>query len=284
MDGYVTGRRPMVRRWAWAAGALSIALVVNAAPTRAVPAKAAASTLTLTGAGSTFVAPFFTAAFAAYSATHPVHVTYQAIGSYDGVSQFIQGNVAFADSDVPLSAAQRAQAGGNLTVGGAPVQVPVALGAEAIVYDLPSLGSKAVRLDGPTVGRIYQGAVTQWDDPTIRALNPGLALPHLTIVPVHRLDGSGTTYIFTDYLSAVSRSWATEVGKGLLVSWPVGLGGSGNGGVAAAVVQQPGSIGYVELAYALSTHLAYAQLKNSAGGTSRRIQPHWRRRRRASRV
>jgi len=266
LDRHTHGRdhagRP-ARRYAVVAAAALLGLVLGLAPVR--PARAAV--LTLVGAGSTFVAPFFTAAFAAYEQTHTVHVTYQSIGSGGGIVQFMQGTVDFAASDAPLDAAQLARAGANRAVGGPVVQAPVALGGEAIIYNLPALAGKTLRLDGPTTARIFLGAITLWDDPAIRRLNPGLALPHQYIVPVHRLDGSGTTYILTDYLSAVSPTWAATVGTGLSVQWPTGLGGAGNGGVAAAVVQQPGAIGYVELTYAIDVHLPYAHLKNRAGAS-----------------
>jgi len=250
-----------VRHRVCVVGALLLGIVAGAMPVQ--PTHGAV--VTLTGAGSTFVAPFFAAAFAAYDRTHPVQVTYQAIGSGGGIIQFDQGTLDFAASDAPLARAQLAQAGANAADGGPVVQAPVALGGEAIIYNLPALAGAALRLDGPTTARIFLGAITVWDDPAIRRLNPGLALPHQYIVPVHRLDGSGTTYIFTDYLSAVDPTWATTVGKGLGVEWPTGLGGAGNGGVAASVVQQSGAIGYVELTYAINAHLPYAQLKNRAG-------------------
>jgi len=246
--------------------ALGVALIATGfSPARAATVVSQTGTTDLVGAGSTFVAPFVNAAFATYGRTHPVRVTYRAVGSLGGIVQFMDGTVDFAASDVPLNAARLAQAGGNLAVGGAPVQVPVALGGEAIVYNLPSLAGKTLRLDGPTTARIFLGAIALWDDPALRRLNPTLALPHLAIAPVHRIDGSGTTYIFTDYLNTVSSPWATAVGKGLKVLWPLGLGGLGNGGVADAVVQQPGAIGYVEQSYALSARIPYAQIENRAG-------------------
>lgn len=244
-------------------GALLLGVVVGVAPVQ--PARSAV--VTLAGAGSTFVAPFFAAAFAAYGRTHPVRVTYQAIGSGGGIVQFDQGTLDFAASDAPLDSAQLARAGANPAADGPVVQAPVALGGEAILYNLPSLAGQTLRLDGPTTARIFLGAIALWDDPAIRRLNPGLALPHQYIAPVHRIDGSGTTYIFTDYLSAVDPTWATTVGKGLGVEWPTGVGGTGNGGVATAVVQQPGAIGYVELTYAINAGLPYAHLKNRAGAS-----------------
>ena len=226
----------------------------------ATPARAA--TVSLVGAGSTFDLPFFTAAFKAYGRSHHVSVNYQGIGSGGGIQQFTANTIDFGATDVPMNAAELEAA---TRTGGPVVQIPVALGGVAIAYNLPGVGRGRLRLDGTTLAKIFMGRITTWNDRAIARLNPALKLPHLSILPVHRSESSGTTYITTDYLTSVSSEWAKTLGTGKIVSWPTGLGGKGNPGVAAAIKQHPGAIGYIELAYALANHIPYLALKNKAG-------------------
>lgn len=225
----------------------------------------AASTATaatqITGAGSTFDYPFFSKAFYIYSEAHPdVTVNYQSIGSGGGIQQFTAKTVDFGASDVPMDANELARA--KATV----LQIPITLGGEGIAYNLPGVG-KGLHMTRELVADIYLGRITKWNDPAIAALNPGVKLPAMPITVVHRSDGSGTTYIFTDFLSHVSPTWKQKVGAGKSVSWPApsSVGGKGNEGVAGLVRQTPGAIGYVELAYLLQNDMPYALLKNKAG-------------------
>jgi phosphate transport system substrate-binding protein len=214
----------------------------------------------LTGAGSTFTAPFYTKAFFAYTQTYPqVTINYQSVGSGAGIQQFIKQTVDFGASDVPMAASDIASAGGADTL----VQFPTTLGVESITYNLS--GISKLQLDGPTLANIYLGHIKNWNDPALAALNPGVSLPSTPITVVHRSDGSGTTYIFTDYLAGQSDEWKTKVGTSKSVSWPVGIGGSGNQGVAQAVISTAGAIGYVELAYVVQANMAQAYLKNKDG-------------------
>lgn len=227
----------------------------------AVPVSAATQ---LTGAGSTFDYPFFSKAFYEYAKSHGgTQVNYQSIGSGGGIQQFTQGTVDFGASDVPMNAGEVRAAEAH---GGPVLQVPVALGGVSIVYNVPGL-SGGLRLDGPLAADIFSGRVTSWDDRRIAAENRGRRLPHSPIVVVHRSDGSGTTYVFTDYLSHVSRDWKAKVGTGKSVAWTArsAIGGKGSEGLAGQVNNNPGAIGYVELAYALQNHMTEAALKNAAG-------------------
>lgn len=213
----------------------------------------------LTGAGSTFDYPFFSKAFYEYSQQHSdVTVNYQSIGSGGGIQQFIAKTVDFGATDVPMNAEELKRAG-------APVlQVPVTLGGAAIGYNIPGIG-KGLRLSRQLIADIYLGKVKKWNAPEIAKLNPKLKLPDMDITVVHRSDGSGTTYIFSDFLSQVSSQWKEKVGTGKSVQWPAGIGGKGNEGVAGQVRQTPGSIGYIELAYVLENQMSYAQVQNKAG-------------------
>lgn len=219
-----------------------------------------AATINLIGAGSTFDYPFFIKAFALYG--HGVQINYQGIGSGGGIQQFTKNTVNFGATDVPMSASEvaLAQKGGNTVL-----QVPVALGAVAIAYNLPTVKG-FLKLDAATLSKMFLGTITYWDDPEIAKLNPMLMLPHLAMTSVHRSDASGTNYIMTDYLSTVSSEWASTIGKGKAVQWPNNsVGGKGNFGVAATIRNTPGAFGYVELAYAIQTHMTYAFLQNKAG-------------------
>ena len=213
----------------------------------------------LTGAGATFPQPIYNKWFSDYAAAKKVKINYQAIGSGGGIKQLSEQTVDFGATDAPMSDAELAAA-----KGGKIQHIPTVLGAVVITYNVPEL-KKELRLDGPTLASIFLGEITKWNDSRIAALNPGVKFPATDILVVHRSDGSGTSYVFTDYLSTVSPSWATKPGKGKDVQWPVGLGGKGNDGVAGQVKQLPGSIGYVELAYAKQNKLAYAQMKNASG-------------------
>ena len=225
------------------------------------PAAADGSAATVTGAGSTFDAPFFDQAFAGYHQQHPaVTVGYSAVGSSAGITAFSAKQADFGASDVPMTAAEQAAARG-----GQVVQVPVALGAEGVVYNLSLPAGSRLHLTGPVLARIFLGQITSWHDPAITALNPGLSLPDARISVVHRSDGSGTTYIFSNYLSSVSRAWAAKVGTGKTLHWPAGEGAEGNGGVAASVYRTPFSIGYVEQSYSKGLLLPSAALRNQAG-------------------
>jgi phosphate transport system substrate-binding protein len=240
----------------------AVAVAVGALAAAGMPAAHAATQLV--GAGSTFDLPFFNAAFPAYQSKTGVSVTYSGIGSGGGIKQFTSNTVDFGATDVPMNASelQAAQATGSSVV-----QVPVALGGVAIAYNLPEVPrTKVLRLDAATLSNIFLDKITRWNDPAIAALNPGIHLPLTPILTVHRSDASGTTYIVTDYLSAVSKQWASAIGTGKSVSWPSNsLGGKGNPGVAAALSQHAGAIGYVELAYAITYKIPYAEIQNRAG-------------------
>ena len=239
-----------MKRWSFAAAA-ALAIVA--------PAALAAQNVDLTGAGATFPYPLYSKLFDAYAAKTGVRINYQSIGSGGGIRQLSEQTVDFGASDSPMSDAELAKAKGG------PIwHIPMTLGAVVVTYNLP--GVKApLRLTGDVVADIYLGNIAKWNDGRIAALNPGVALPGADILVVHRSDGSGTSFIFTDYLSAVSPSWKAGPGKGKEVQWPVGLGAKGNEGVAGQVSQMAGAIGYVELAYANQNRLAVASLRNAAG-------------------
>lgn len=222
-------------------------------------APAVAGQQILTGAGATFPYPLYSNWFASYSRTTGVRINYQSIGSGGGIRQFIKRTVDFGATDGPMKDEQMAQVQGNV------LHVPTVIGSVAITYNLKGLG-RPLRLDARTLTDIYLGRITSWQDERIRALNPGAPFPKLDIVVVQRSDGSGTTFVFTDYLAKVSPDWSRLVGRGTAVRWPVGLGGKGNEGVTAQVKLLEGGIGYVELGYALANRLPYAELQNASGG------------------
>lgn len=214
----------------------------------------------LTGAGSTFDAPLFTKAFFDYNTKYSqVTINYQAVGSGAGIQQFIKNTVDFGATDVPMASADITSAGGSDAL----TQIPVTLGVVSIAYNLSGVGS--LQLDGPALANIYLGHIKNWNDPAIAALNSGVSLPNKPITVVHRSDGSGTTYILTDYLAKISTEWKANVGTAKAVKWPVGIGGSGNQAVAQAVQQTDGSIGYVELAYVVQTGMHQAAIMNLNG-------------------
>jgi phosphate transport system substrate-binding protein len=214
---------------------------------------------TLTGAGATFPNPIYTKWFDAYARETGVRINYQSIGSGGGIRQFTEGTVDFGATDGPMTDAQIAAVKGNVR------HVPTVLGAVAVTYNVPSLREASLRFDGATLADIFLGRITHWNDRRIAALNPGVALPEEDIIVAHRSDGSGTTYIFTDYLTKISPEWKEKVGRATSVNWPTGLGGKGNEGVTQQVKQADGSMGYVELIYAVSNGLPVALVKNSAG-------------------
>src|SRR4051812_48115713 len=214
--------------------------------------------MTINGAGATFPYPIYSKWFDEYAKVDPsVRFNYQSIGSGGGQKQIIAQTVDFGASDGPMSDENLKNAPGKL------LHIPTVAGAVVITYNLP--GAPALKLDGETISAIYLGTIQNWSDPKIAALNPGISLPNQEIVVVHRSDGSGTTFIFTDYLSKVSASWKSKVGNNTSVSWPVGLGGKGNEGVSGQVKQTSGGIGYVELIYAKQNKMPCAEIKNAEG-------------------
>jgi len=220
---------------------------------------AVAQSVDLTGAGATFPYPIYSKWFSDYATKAGVRINYQSIGSGGGIRQLSEQTVDFGASDAPMSDAELSKA-----KGGKVLHFPMVLGAVVVTYNLPGV-QKSLKLSGTVLADIFLGKISKWNDSRIAALNAGVALPAKDILAVHRSDGSGTSYIFTDYLTAVSPAWANGPGKGKEVQWPVGLGGKGNEGVAGQVRQIAGSIGYVELAYARQNKLAYAELQNAAG-------------------
>ncbi|HXS29024.1 MAG TPA: phosphate ABC transporter substrate-binding protein PstS [Steroidobacteraceae bacterium] len=222
--------------------------------TASLPVFAAAE---LTGAGSTWVFPLVAKWAAAYATQTGVRVNYQSIGSGGGISQIEAGTVAFGASDKPLAPEVLRQH--RL------IQFPTAIAGEDIVYNLPGIAPGQLILSGPLVADIFLGKVKKWNDPAIRRLNPRLNLPNMSISVIHRSDGSGTTFTFTNYLSKVSPEWKAKVGADTSVSWPAGFGGKGNEGVAVYVQRIRGAIGYLEYAYILQIHMSYARLINRAG-------------------
>ena len=212
----------------------------------------------LTGAGATFPEPIYSKWFSEYSAAHPgVTINYQAIGSGGGVRQMTAGLVDFGASDMPVTDEQLAGSKSKLT------HIPTVMGAVVPSFNVP--GVSDLKFSPDVLADIYLGKIVNWNDPRIAKDNAGVSLPNLKIIVVHRSDGSGTSYIFTDYLSKVSNDWANGPGRGASPSWPVGVGGKGNPGVAGLVRQLPGAIGYVELLYALQNHISYGEIKNAAG-------------------
>ncbi len=212
----------------------------------------------LTGAGATFPYPIYSKWFGDYASKTGVKINYQSIGSGGGIRQLTEGTVDFGASDAPMTDAELAKAKGPI------LHFPTVLGAVVITYNLAAL-DRPLKLDGDAVAQIFAGKITRWNDSRIAALNAGAKLPAKDILVVHRSDGSGTTYIFSDYLSAVNTAWAAAPGKGKELSWPVGIGAKGNEGVAGQVKQTEGAIGYTELAYAKQNHLATAAIANQAG-------------------
>jgi phosphate transport system substrate-binding protein len=217
----------------------------------------AAQAAEISGAGATFPYPIYAKWAEAYAAKTGVKLNYQSIGSGGGIAQINARTVDFGASDMPLKPEELDK--GGLT------QFPPVIGGEVMVVNLPGIQPGQMTLDGPTIADIYLGKITKWDDPGISKLNPGLKLPSTAIAVVHRSDGSGTTFIFTDYLSKVSPEWKDKVSEGTSVEWPVGIGGKGNEGVSAITSRTAGGIGYVEYAYALQNKLTHTKLINREG-------------------
>jgi phosphate transport system substrate-binding protein len=218
----------------------------------------ASAQMTINGAGATFPYPIYSKWFDAYAKVDPsVRFNYQSIGSGGGQKQILAQTVDFGASDGPMSDDNLAKAPGKL------LHIPTVAGADVVTYNLP--GSPTLRLDAETIADIFLGKIKKWNDPKLVALNPGANLPDQEMVVVHRSDGSGTTYIWTDYLSKISPEWKQKVGTNTSVNWPTGLGGKGNEGVAGQIKQTPGALGYVELIYAVQNKMPYADVKNSAG-------------------
>ena len=214
---------------------------------------------TLNGAGATFPYPMYSKWFSEYHKAHPdVEINYQSIGSGGGIRQVLAGTVDFGASDGPMTDEQLAQAKVKL------LHIPTVLGAVVPAYNVPGVATD-LRFSPETIADICLGKISNWNDKAIAQDNPGVKLPDQSILVVHRSDGSGTNYIFTDYLSKVSSDWKTQVGKGTSVKWPVGLGAKGNEGVAGMIRQMKGSFGYVELIYAVQNNIPYGVVKNSAG-------------------
>lgn len=243
----------MRRRFGFGPAFRVIALLI------AVAAPAAAAVVTVTGAGATFPYPLYSKWFYEYSNSHPgLNFNYQSIGSGGGIRQITAGTVDFGASDAPMTDEEMAKLPGPI------LHIPTAIGAVTVVYNLGGVGS-GLKLAQDVLVDIYLGKITKWNDPRIASVNPGLKLPGTEIVVATRSDGSGTTDIFTNYLSTVSVEWRAKVGRGKSIRWPVGLGGKGNEGVAGLVKQTPGAVGYVELAYAKQNKMAMAALKNREG-------------------
>jgi phosphate transport system substrate-binding protein len=212
----------------------------------------------LTGAGATFPGPIYSKWFTEYSAAHPgVEINYQQIGSGGGIRQVTSGLVDFGASDMPMTDDMLSSSKIKL------IHIPTVLGAVVPVYNVP--GATELRFSGDVIADIYLGKISNWNDPRIAKDNPTVHLPDQKIIVVHRSDGSGTSFIFTDYLSKVSQEWSGGPSKGTSPSWPVGVGGKGNEGVAGLVRQMPGAIGYVELIYALQNHITFGSVKNASG-------------------
>ena len=230
---------------------------IAAAAALTLAGTSAASAQSITGAGSSFAYPIYSKWAYTYGKKTGVQLNYQSIGSGGGIKQIEAGNVDFGASDAPLKESDLEQH--DL------IQWPMAMGGVIPVVNISGIGAGQIRLDGKTLADIYMGNVKKWNDTEIKALNPNVALPDEAISVVHRSDASGTTWIFTNYLTKVSKQWANSLGNSTSVDWPVGRGGPQNNGVAAIVHRTEGSIGYVEYAYCLENHMAYVQLKNKAG-------------------
>lgn len=213
---------------------------------------------TILGAGSTFDNPLFSKLFSEYNKNTGLKVNYQSIGSGGGIQQLTSKTVDFGASDAPLNGKQ------DSAMPGPAIHIPVTAGAVVLSYNLPDI-KDTLMLTPDVLAKMFLGEIKKWNDPKIAAINKGVKLPSTDILIAHRSDGSGTTNIFTTYLSKVSTDWDSKVGKGSSVNWPIGLGGKGNEGVAGSIKQTPGAIGYIELAYAIQNNMAYARIQNKAG-------------------
>src|SRR5580700_10024888 len=224
----------------------------------AAVAVAQSGTMLLNAAGATFPYPIYSKWFDVYHTAHSnIQINYQSIGSGGGKQQLLDKTVDFGASDGPMNDDQLKQASVPI------LHFPTVLGADVPSYNLPGVSAE-LNFTPDTIAGIFLGKITKWNDPAIAGANPGVKLPSDDIVVVHRSDGSGTTYIWTDYLSKISPEWQTKVGKATSVNWPVGLGGKGNEGVAGLIQQTPDSVGYIELIYAIQNKIAYGRVKNSS--------------------
>jgi phosphate transport system substrate-binding protein len=214
---------------------------------------------TLNGAGATFPYPMYSKWFSEYHKLHPeIQINYQSIGSGGGIRQVINGTVDFGASDGPMTDEMLKEAKTKI------LHMPTVLGADVPAYNIPGVTAE-LKFTPEALAGIFLGKITKWNDKALTGVNPGVNLPDRDIIVVHRSDGSGTTYIWTDYLSKISPEWQSQVGKGTSVKWPIGLGGKGNEGVAGSIRQLQGSIGYVELIYAVQNNIPYGSVKNAAG-------------------
>jgi phosphate transport system substrate-binding protein len=214
---------------------------------------------TLNGAGATFPYPMYSKWFSEYNKLHPdVQINYQSIGSGGGIRQVLNGTVDFGASDGPMSDEQLAQSKTKI------LHIPTVLGAVVPAYNVPGISGE-IKFTPEALAGIFLGKIQNWNDPAIAKVNPGVNFPNQPIIVIYRSDGSGTTFIFTDYLSKISKDWSNSVGKGTSVKWPIGMGGKGNEGVAGQVRQLQGAIGYVELIYAVQNKITYGSVRNAAG-------------------
>ncbi|MGZ4820279.1 MAG: phosphate ABC transporter substrate-binding protein PstS [Terriglobales bacterium] len=212
----------------------------------------------LNGAGATFPYPIYSKWFSEFQKANGVQINYQSIGSGGGIRQLQSGTVDFGASDMPLNDDQLKEMGKPI------IQFPTVLGSVVPAYNVPGVSTE-LKFTPETLAGIYLGKITKWNDKALASVNPGVKLPDQDIVVVHRSDGSGTTFVWTDYLSKISPEWKSSVGANTSVKWPVGLGGKGNEGVAGTIRQQPGAIGYIELIYALQNKIEFGVVKNAAG-------------------
>jgi len=243
--------RRMTRTHCLCVKLLGLTLAFGLSPT-------ASAQMMINGAGATFPYPIYSKWFDAYAQVDPsVRFNYQSIGSGGGQKQILAQTVDFGASDGPMSDDNLSKAPAKI------LHIPTVAGADVVAYNLP--GNPALKLDADTIAGIFLGEIKKWNDGKITALNPGVTLPDQEIVVVHRSDGSGTTYIWTDYLSKISSEWKTKVGTNTSVNWPTGIGGKGNEGVAGQIKQTPGALGYVELIYAIQNKMPYADVKNASG-------------------
>jgi phosphate transport system substrate-binding protein len=234
-------------------------LLAIAGCTVALCAGASAQTILINGAGATFPYPIYSKWFSEYNKLHPnVQINYQSIGSGGGIRQVTNQTVFFGATDGPMTNDQQIAAPGKI------LHIPTVLGAVVPVYNIPNVSAE-LKFSGQVLADIFLGKITKWNDPAIAKLNAGVNMPATDITVVHRSDGSGTSYIWVDYLAKVSPEWKTRVGVATAVNWPTGVGGKGNEGVAGLVTQTPGSIGYVELIYALQNKISYGSVQNLAG-------------------
>ena len=237
-------------------------VTATVAPTYPKVTSASVPATNLNGAGATFPNPLYTKWFAVYNALYGVQINYQAVGSGSGINQITAGTVDFGASDGIMTDAQITAA---QTAHGPILAIPMTSAPAAIIFNLSGITTGQIKLTGDVLAKIYLKTITKWNDPAITALNPGVNLPASEIAVVHRSDSSGTTYIFTNYLTKISTDWSTKIGNATSVNWVGDIGGQGNAGVAAQVQQTPNSIGYVDLTYAIQNNLSYATLQNASG-------------------